>query len=354
MYFNSTYNDYYEWYDLFVGRIDGTDYLIDYNGEIISDGYRSMDRFMQNDLIYVWLDEPNTYGYINSKGERLPHKYSTANNFRYDVANVVIDGEDCLINENFEVVFQAGDKQICTYDKNTVMLKDDLSHDEFILVDYNNNVLFDYNNYDTRNFEYIPNWGVKIMYSNTNEFFDYNGPGFFDIIDFDIASNYMFVLDKNYVLSVYDKEYKLITQKEISHECRYINAYYDEYSGEIGITCNLKSDTVVNKSHFYMFDNRKLTKKDECDNKSYFFLENKNYYMIREYDYSYTIWINFPHSIIYDLEGNVIYDIEWYNSCPLLTSDGYMLRNGYIVKIGTKKGIGKYSDVKISQSYVDA
>lgn len=326
--------DYTTWLDLYAGRIDGLVYLVNIQGEIISSGYKEISFSSSDNYIKVRFADEYKEGYIDLNGNEIKQRYLYANHFHDGLAKVEIDGKDYIINKNFEIVFETNEKYIYTYTDKVIVLKDDLSFEPFIVVDYQNNVIFDEKGAGSGAYKLEKEFGVKLRQDGKNHFYGFNGKNIMDIADYFVTKDYLFILSKDHYVTAYDKDLNKIKRIKVGCDVKSINGKYNDYNGKTYVNIMYDEKYAVNTVH-YEFTNNKFKKLELSESYEIGSCRNKNYYILYDYDHSkdsiyYSKYVRYK---IYNLDNTLIFDINpnyiESNSCPSILSDGYVVRDGF-------------------------
>lgn len=349
--------EYTTWLELYAGKIDGLVYLVNNKGEIISNGYRDISLSSGDNFIQVRFADEYKEGYIDLNGNEIEHRYLFAYDFHDGFANVEINGEDCLINTNFEVVFRALEQKIFTYTDEVVALKDDLSFEPFIVVDFEHNIIFNETGFGSGSFEIKREFGVRLRKDGKINFYGFNGKIIYDIADYFTTKDYLFILSKDHYVTAYDKELKKIKRIKVDEDVKKIDGTYDEYNGKTYVDIMYEEKPCINTVH-YEFTKNKFKKLRISESFEIRSCRNKNYYILYDYDYSkgnfnYQKYVRYQ---IYNLDNKLIMDInpkyDLSNStCPSILSDGYIIRDGFfdskIISIMEGEKLIEVKDYKI-------
>lgn len=354
--------DYTTWLDLYAGCIDGLVYLVNIQGEIISSGYRDISLSSSDNFIQVRFADEYKEGYIDLNGNEITYRYSSAYSFHDGFAEVIIDGEECIINTNFEILFKTKDKKIYTYTDKVVVLKDDLSFDEFIVVDYQNNIIFNETASGTGAYELEKDFGVRLIKDGKINFYGFNGKNILDIADYFTTKEYLFILSKDHYVTAYDKDLNKIKSIKADDDVKSIKGKYNEYSGKTYVNIMYNELPSINTEHFE-FSNNKFKKLNISESYEIGNCRNKNYYILYDYDFSkdsvfYTKYVRYQ---IYNLNDELIFDVNpdytLQDPCPSILSDGYVVRNGFfdtkVISVIEGEKLIEVKDYKIRSVWSD-
>ncbi len=328
--------DYTTWLELYAGKVDGLVYLVNNKGEIISNAYRDISLSSKDNFIKVRFADEFKEGYIDLKGNEIKHRYLYANDFHDGIAKVEIDGEDCIINKDFEVIFKTVDQEIYACTDKVVVLKDDLSFESFIVVDYENNIIFNETGSGSGSYKLEKEFGVRLHKDGKINFYGYNGKTIYDIVNYFITKDYLFILSKDHHVTAYDKELNEIKRLKVGDDVKIIDGTYNEYNGKTYVNIRYDEKRGINTVH-YEFNNNKFKKLSISESFEIGSFRNKNYYILYDYDYSkgnfnYQRYVRYQ---IYNLDNKLIMDINPKydlpdSSCPSILSDGYIIIDGFL------------------------
>lgn len=349
--------DYTTWLDLYAGRIDGLVYLVNNRGEIISKGYREISLSSGDNFIKVRFADEYKEGYIDLSGNEIEHRFLYADDFYNGLAEVEINSEYCIINKNFEVLFKTSDQEIFTYTDKVVVLKDDLAFESFIVVDYENNIIFNEVGSGTGSYKLERNFGVRLKKDGKVNFYGFNGKIIYDISDYFVTKDYLFILGKDHYVTAYDKELNKIKRIKARDDVKSIDGMYNEYNGKTYLDIMYDEKPCINTVH-YEFTKNKFKKLNISESFEIGALRNKNYYILYDYDYSkgnfnYKRYTRYQ---VYNSNDRLILDINPKfdiidESCPSILSDGYIIRKGVfdskIISVMEGKKIIEVKDYKI-------